>query len=94
MRVLIRPGAYGDLERIFDWIAKDRPTSAHATVARILDSTERLAHFPHLGHDGQRPGTSEWAIPGLPYVVVYRVDIDNDFVDVIAVFHGAQNRNP
>lgn len=66
MKVIIREGAYDDLDRIFDWIAKDRPRSAHATIARILESAERLGHFPHVGHVGRAPGTLEWAVTGLP----------------------------
>jgi len=33
-------------------------------------------------------------VTGLPYVVVYRVNDDDDVVDVVAVFHGAQDRDP
>jgi plasmid stabilization system protein ParE len=59
MKVVIREAAYRDLDRIFDWIAKDRPRSAHAVIDRILESTSRLEHFPHLGHAGRRAGTLE-----------------------------------
>ncbi len=93
MKVVIRDGAYDDLDRIFDWIAKDRPSSAHAVIGRILDSTERLGRFPHLGHVGRAPDTLEWVVRGLPYVVVYRVTADADVVDIIAVLHGAQDRD-
>ena len=30
-------------------------------------------------------------MPGLPYIVVYRIDDDADVIDVISVFHGAQD---
>lgn len=70
MKVVIRAAAYGDLDRIFAWIAKDRPQSANAVVDRILDSAERLGSFRHLGHAGRRTGTFEWVVPGLPYVIV------------------------
>ena len=94
MKVIIREGAYDDLDRIFDWIAKDRPRSAHAVIDRILESAERLGHFPHVGHIGRVPSTFEWVVTGLPYIVVYRVNVDDDVVDVIAVVHGAQDRDP
>jgi plasmid stabilization system protein ParE len=57
MKVLIREGAYDDLDRIFDWIAKDRPRSAHAVIERILESTERLGRFPHAGHPAHLNGS-------------------------------------
>jgi toxin ParE1/3/4 len=93
MKVIIREVAYDDLDRIYAWIAKDRPRSANAVVDRILDSAERLGRFPHLGHVGQVPGTYEWAIPGLPYIIVYQVREGESLVIVSAVFHGAQDRS-
>ena len=94
MKVILREAAHGDLDRIFDWIAKDRPRSAHAVIERILESAERLGRFPHLGHVGRAPDTFEWIVPRLPYIVVYRVNADNDVIDVVSVFHGAQDRDP
>ncbi len=76
------------------WIAKDRPRSAHSVVDRILDSADRLGRFPHLGHLGRARGTFEWVVPGLPYIVIYRIDAHDDVVDVVAVVHGAQGRDP
>ena len=93
MKVIFREAAYADLDRIFLWIARDRPRSAHAVVDRILDSAERLGRFPHMGHLGRASGTLEWLVPGLPHVVVYRIDDDADVIDVISVFHGAQDRD-
>jgi plasmid stabilization system protein ParE len=90
MRVIIREAAYGDLDRIYAWIAKDRPRSADAVTAAILKSTERLGRFPYIGHDGSAPGTYEWVIPGLRYIVVYRIRESEDLIFVDAVFHGAQ----
>jgi plasmid stabilization system protein ParE len=92
MKVIIRGAAYDDLERIHAWIANDRPRSADAVVGRILESAERLGRFPYMGHTGRVPGTLEWVIPGLPYIVVYRVREDEGFISIDAVFHGAQER--
>jgi len=93
MRVIIRETAYDDLERIFAWIAKDRPRSANAVIERILESAERLGRFPYVGHPGRARGTYEWVIPGLPYILVYQVREDEDLVSVDAIFHGAQERD-
>ena len=45
-----------------------------------------------MGHVGRAPGTYEWVVTGLPYIVVYRLDSDHDEVQIIAIFHGVQDR--
>jgi plasmid stabilization system protein ParE len=92
VRVIVREDAYGDLDRIYEWIAKDRPRSADAVIDRILESADRLGRFPYLGHVGKAPDTYEWVVPGLPYILVYEVHPADDLVAVVAVFHGAQDR--
>lgn len=92
MRVIIREAAYDDLDRIYTWIAKDRPRVADAVIDRILASADRLGRFPYMGHLGQVKGTYEWVVPGLPYILVYQVRAEDDLVTVDAVFHGAQGR--
>ena len=92
MRVIIREAAYDDLDRIYAWIAKDRPRSADSVIDRILESAERLGHFPYMGHVGRVPGTYEWVVPALPYIIVYTINTNDDEVTVVAVFHGAQDR--
>ena len=93
MRVIIREAAYDDLDRIYAWIAKDRPRSTDEVVERILESAERLGRFPYIGHAGRVAETYEWVIPGSPYLLVYQVRDDEALVIVTAVFHGAQDRD-
>jgi toxin ParE1/3/4 len=92
MRVIVSEAAYRDPDRIYAWIVKDRPRSADSVIDRILESAERLGRFPYMGHVGRARGTYEWVVPGLPYVLVYKVSTDTDEVSVVAVFHGAQDR--
>jgi len=92
MKVIIREAAYDDLDRISVWIAKDRPRSADSVIDRILESAERLGHFPYMGHVGRVPGTYEWVVPALPYIIVYTINTNDDEVTLVAVFHGAQDR--
>jgi toxin ParE1/3/4 len=92
MKLVFDDQALADLEDIFNWIAEDRPATAKTVVERLFSSTELLISFPFMGHVGRDPGTFEWPVPRLPYVVVYEVDQAQDRVVVTAVFHGAQNR--
>ena len=61
-------------------------------IERILESTEQLDRFPYIGRIGRAPGTYELVVPGLPYIVVYQVNADDDVLIVIGIFHGAQAR--
>ena len=92
MKVIIREAAYTDLERIFAWIAKDNPSAAHVVVDRIFAAIDRLAEFPRMGRSGTVSGTCEWIVHGLPYIIVYTFDAEQDELAIIAFFHGAQDR--
>jgi toxin ParE1/3/4 len=93
MRVIIRERAYDDLDRIYWWIAKDSPRNAQSVIDRILNAIEgHLAAFPFTGHAGKAPGTLEWVVRGLSYIVVYEVDAERELLIVTAIFHGAQDR--
>jgi toxin ParE1/3/4 len=93
MKVVFDPRAIEDLEHIHDFIASDSPASAHAVVDRILSSIEKLGEFPSMARAGQVEGTREWVVPRFPYIIVYRVDDARDSLTVLAIFHGAQDRD-
>ena len=61
-------------------------------LERILESVERLGQLPYMGHTGRGPGTYEWVIPGLPYILVDEIREEEELVIINAVFHGAQDR--
>jgi hypothetical protein len=39
------------------------------------------------------PGTFEWVVPRLPYIIVYELDAAQDQLIIAAVSHGAQRRD-
>ena len=42
-----------------------------------------------MGRSGRLPGTREFSLPSLPYVIVYVVGADA--VTILAVFHGSRD---
>jgi toxin ParE1/3/4 len=46
-RVVFRPSAEEDLDRIDDYIARDNPLAASAFVRRIRERCQALAELPH-----------------------------------------------
>jgi plasmid stabilization system protein ParE len=51
-----------------------------------------LTDFPMIGHEGALQGTREMVVPGLPYIIVHRVEPAEAVVVILGVYHGAQRR--
>jgi len=93
MRLCFSSEARIQLLQIHSHIAEHNPRAATAVIERIRAATELLRDFPRLGREGRAPSTREWVVRGLPYIVVYEIDVsDTDELLVLAVFHGARNR--
>lgn len=92
MNVVVHSKAAADLDDIFAWIASDNPRAAVDVLRRIRVRIGRLGTpgLAHIGRPGLVEGTRELVEP--PYVIVYRVHDDHNEIVVVAVFHGAQNR--
>jgi addiction module RelE/StbE family toxin len=77
--------AITQLYSIRAYIAKDNPDAASRVAAAIVNATDRLEQFPFLGRAGRTTGWRELVVPGLPYIVGYR--IVDDVVDIASVLH-------
>jgi toxin ParE1/3/4 len=73
------------------FIATENPRAAAAVRRRIRAAVLRLSEFPESGRTGQVAGTRELVVPGMPYLVVYR--IGKESVEILRVFHTAQERS-
>jgi toxin ParE1/3/4 len=91
MKLVIRDEAAQDLDDILDWISPDNPAAAVALVRRIRKRFDGLLS-PELAQTGrQDQGTRE--LIEYPYVIVYEVDEKADEVIILAVLHGARDRD-
>ena|SRR5580698_6979145 len=93
MKLVFDDDAIVDLENIYSWIAQDSPANAKNVTQRLFKSAELLISFPLMGHAGRQPGTFEWVVPRLPYILVYQVDRTEERVVITGVLHGAQDRD-
>lgn len=84
--------AENDLNEILTYIAADDPTAALATIDRIEAVALRLTEFPRSGREGSVPDTHELPLPGLPFLIIYRVREAD--VEVLRVLHGARQWPP
>jgi toxin ParE1/3/4 len=88
MHLVWLPAAVRNLHHVREYIRQDDPAAAEKTGARIEASINNLAAFPMIGRTGEVPRTRELVIPGLPYLVIYRVQ--DDTVQILRILHQRQ----
>lgn len=79
--------ALEDLRGIVDYGLAEGFGSAMVVVDEIDQRLRTLATQPDSGRKGRVPGTREWVLAPLPFIVIYRLQED---VVVLRVLHGAQ----
>jgi toxin ParE1/3/4 len=89
MRLRWTTPAANDLYTIVERIQRDNPAAASEVAQAIYDGCEGLRRFPYRGRRGRIDGTRELVFPGLPYIVVYRVQ--GQLVEIARIYHGAQD---
>ena len=93
MKIRYRLKAQLDIARIHTYLDERSARAASATIARIRAAVDYLANFPHIGHVNNRIlNAYEWSVKGLPYVIAYKVNASREEIEILAIFHGAQDR--
>lgn len=85
MRIKWLGAALLDLDEIEAYIAEDRSVVAVDVVVKIINAISLLGAQQGIGRAGRVPGTKELIVPGLPYIVPYRVK--DEVVQVLRVYH-------
>ena len=86
MRVRWTTSAKSDLESVGTGRGLGDVVSKPETVIEIFDAVEELVDSPATGKAGMVPGTRELTPPGLPLVVVYKVEAET--LQVLRVLPG------
>ena len=89
MRIRWLTGAIRSMRTAHRYVAAENPEAAAKVVACVESAVERLAKHPSSGRTGRRPGTRELVVPGIPFVIIYRVD-DAEVV-ILRVYHTSRN---
>ena len=81
--------AADDLSHICDY-TEDRFGSlqAHRAAVAIYNAADSLQQMPRRGRVGRKRDTLEIVMPGLPFVVIYRVG--KDAIEIVRILHCAQ----
>lgn len=85
MRIIWTEPAARALESIQDYIARDKRRAAWEVAQRVRQAVNQLEEHPKVGRPGRVRGALELVIPGLPYVVPYR--IKGRDIQILSVFH-------
>lgn len=88
--VVFTDPAADDLQRIREYIGRENPSAANRVAVQLIAACDRLEYLPERGRPGVVPETRELATLW-PYVIVYRVGAG--VVEVLRIFHGAQDRS-
>jgi addiction module RelE/StbE family toxin len=89
MKLRVLPRALRDLDHIRKTIEADDATAAEKVVARLVQSIELVAQKPDIGRPIEGRSVREWKVPGLPFVIPYKVD---EWVTVLRVYHTKRKR--
>ena len=88
-KIIFSPQAIADLEGVVRHIARDDPVTAVRIGNALIDRVEILENFPLLGAPyAKRPGVRK--LVSRPYLIFYRFREQNDAVDILRYWHGAQ----
>lgn len=90
MRIRWKRGALSDLARYRDWLSSIEGAKPGRTILRIRAAVERLRRTPYIGRI-VGGGLRELPVLDAPYVVVFRIEAG--VIEVLAVFHMAQDRD-
>ncbi len=89
-RVRWRAKALADLQGFHDWLKTIENAKPKRTIARIRAAARSMQRLGDIGRPSKIEGVREFSVRNAPYVIVYRVD--DDVIDILAVYHSAQDR--
>ncbi len=94
MKLVWLPSAIANLDGQLDYIAQDSPKAAIEQGDRIEHQVFQLIDHPEMGRSGRKKGTRELVISRTPFVVVYRVKLRAERIELMRVLHGSQQWPP
>ena len=83
-----------DFRDQIEWLS-DRNTAAAGRVADAIEgSIVLLRQMPRMGRVGRVAGTRELVVPRTPYIVVYRLEGEQDQIIVVRILHTSRKWPP
>jgi plasmid stabilization system protein ParE len=92
VKLRVTPQARRHVEAIAEYLTERSPAASRFVGQRIRETMRLLTDFPMIGHEGALRGTREVVVPGLPYIIVHRVEPADGAIIILGVYHGARRR--
>lgn len=89
-RIVWRARALADLRAYHDWLLTLENANPARTMKRIRAAAQTLTRLGDIGRPSRVEGVRELSVRGAPYVIAYRMN--GDEIDILAVYHTAQER--
>jgi plasmid stabilization system protein ParE len=90
MKIRLMKAAITDLREAQAYIALENPAAAKQVVIRIQRAVELIATRSEIGRPSEDRMTREWSVPGLPYMIPYR--IVGDVIEIVRIWHTSRER--
>ena len=91
MKVEWRPSALEDRDAIIEYLEPLNPHAAVNLLQALILAGDSLTLFPYRGRPGLATGTRE-LVAVWPYLIIYDIDDKADTVNILRIWHGAQDR--
>lgn len=89
MKLVWRPAAQLDRDRIMDYIEQDSPRAAYALDLEFSEKAKLALDNPTMYRSGRIRGTREIVVHN-NYVMVYKIDEKAQVITMLRVLHTAQ----
>lgn len=92
MKIRLTKAAIRDLREAQTHIAADSEEAAFQLVVRLDKAITLLGERPTIGRPTSHQGIREWSVPGLPFLIPYRIAADA--IEILRIFHTSRMRPP
>lgn len=92
MKIRLTKAAVRDLREVQLHIAADSEEAAVQVVLRLERAISLIGERPTIGRPTSEPTVREWSVPGLAFLIPYRIAADA--IEIIRIFHTSRMRPP
>jgi plasmid stabilization system protein ParE len=90
MKIRLMKAAIRDLRETRAYIATDDSRAAQKVMFRLEKAIALIGEQPQIGRPIPEQSAREWSVPGLPYVIAYRV-LDG-VIEIVRIHHTSRKR--